>query len=338
MKLLIHQCAHEFRKHWVLVICFVALFALGQQQVISNSSQDWSIAESLAYFLNAATFLLFSFLVAAPFLADSLAKHDRHLTTRPLSRTSLYGGKALFIFAGVILPVLVTNALVSLYFGEISTILRTLTADWLLVLTALALLIASFTVHQRSALTCVLSALLTLFFLTGLWGLFDWLQRRTFFFRTTWFDLPPTPTALFLGSLIFSLGLLALAAKAIRTPIRWPHLFLLQFGLCLVTLFAVNQLSRHDFRPPLPHQKEVAHILLQSEQPIEVQTRFGEFVPPINRQPVAISLPPTIQEKLASRFPFADFTYFALYSTRSTLRRLSYLPVSPASSKRISPK
>ncbi|MGJ8726202.1 MAG: hypothetical protein ACSHYB_16720 [Roseibacillus sp.] len=319
MNLLLHQCAHEFRKYRVFVLLFLALLFVAHLPSQSEST-DWGynlLNWSFVLLINASVGLLFLFLVAAPFLSDSPSKRDRPLTTRPLTPFALYGGKALFVFTALILPILSLNAALMLLHNEVAASLSLTTLDWLLVLSALALLITSFTLHQQSPLSLILSSLISILVLVSFWNFLQMLHELEFLPSILWKNQSPHRLSLFITALFLSCGLLLLLKTQSRKEVAFPRRFLSLAGLLLLSLIVANVLNRWSFQPN-PHRKTLTSILTNPNHPIDIQTHLPNTFSIGDSGALTITIPKESRAQLTQHFPDVDYAFeFSRYEIQN---------------------
>lgn len=231
MKLVFHQLRHEFRRattglviYLVILFCNFALAAGWLASPELNERGHWQHDGPLPALFAIAYWAGFLLVVSSAVLADSPARPDRFLTTRPLPPRHLWAAKGLYIFLAAILPAALFEA-ASVASVEISEppVVRA-AIEHLVLCVVVAVPLAAFAALWKSAGGMILAAAVGVvsFFVAA--GLLSTLVDSALVPRGT-FDAPePTLLGVLQGLLVFGVGLALLAAVCGRRGRKYRYL------------------------------------------------------------------------------------------------------------------
>lgn len=296
--LLWHQFRHEVRSHRLLLVAFFGALLMNLLLGCNNGNRDHQ------WWATIALVLLFVITVAAPILADSPSQNDRFLTTKPLSRRTVFACKLLFIFGLLALPLSLADTLAIAMARESFTTALFGGLDRLLILTPVTLLIVSFAALYRTHLESFLAAMTVSFFafsaffssrdLSQRWAKLDFLWENS---------LAPSPLCLALGCLIFTILLMLLLPLRKRGLSGSGLLFVqgiaISLTVLLMSLFPTARLALLS-----QEQREISALLLASEPPT-LTSRNSDLQRGNSRRGIEVHYSPQAVRELARLHPHA---------------------------------
>lgn len=274
MKLILHQFRHECLHHrWLILAFLVALLinaaiALELVAPIHHSFEVNQIHKRIRSSASITLITLFILLILAPIFADSPARLDRHLTTRPIPPQKLFGGKAFFILVTLILPLVLTDFSIVILYGHSPILASQIAFDKLILLIPLALLAASFASQFHNPLSCFLSALAIVLCLCFGYLIFSDLPDYIgYSFFSVKGDTLPTIDSLWLGSFAPILILTIATYFFYQKKPSFKQRLALQAGGFTLALLLVTALSHIEFNLPTKEQKNLTALVLNPDHP-----------------------------------------------------------------------
>ena len=279
MNLALHQLRLELRRsrfgfglYLLVLLCNYAVAAGWVGLPDTPEGGHWNVGGPLPTLFLIAYWIAFAMVVSTCVLADSPARRDRFLQTRPLPGSSLFLAKALFVLLAAILPaVLVEAASVATVGGPAALVLLAALERFVLC-TVLALALAAFAAHWKNTQGFILASLIGFVAVMIVAQLVVGIIRALGGFRDP-FDGEPTYLTLIQALLILAIGLGVTAWICTRRGRKFRYLIPAFLPVCAAGMYILGNspLRTAPVRPGA--QVELDELLTDGRATAEVVSR-----------------------------------------------------------------